>query len=289
MRIFVAGATGVLGRVLVPLLAGSGHAVRGLARSAQGRALLESFGAEPVDGDLFDMDALDRGVRGCDAAVHIATSIPKDPNDAAAWARNDRIRREGVANLLDAGRRAGISRYIQQGIVFLYAPRGEEWIDESAPLSPALSPHLISARDMEGLVANQGIPWTLLRGGSFYGPGTGSSERLLERARNGSLTLDGDGSHYLSPVHVEDMGQAFLLAIEHPPARTVLNVVDDQPVTQKELFGFLAQKTGGPPPVRGGEGPSPPSLRCSNARIRKALGFSPKYPSYREGYAAMME
>lgn len=287
MRVFVAGATGVLGQVLVPLLVRSGHGVRALARSEGARALLESYGAEPVDGDLFDTDALARGIYGCDAAVHIATSIPKDPNDAAAWARNDRVRREGVVNLLEAGRRAGISHYVQQGIVFLYAPGGAEWIDESSPLSAALPPHLVSARDMEGLVANQEIPWTLLRGGSFYGPGTGSSERLLERAANGSLTLDGDGSHYLSPVHVEDMAQAFLKAIERPPARRVFNVVDDHPVTQADLFGFLAKITGGPPPTRDRTGQAP-SLRCSNARIRREFGFSPRYPSYREGYAAML-
>lgn len=280
MRILVIGSTGVLGRNVVPRLAERGHAVRAVARRPEQAEMLRRMGVEAVAGDILDAASLARASEGCDAALHLATAIPR-AGGAQDWSLNDRVRREGTANLLAAAVSAGVRRYVQQSIVMLYGDGGARLLDEDTPLEPTAS--IMSAADMERSVRASALEWCILRGGAFYGPGTGAERGWREAARSGSLALPGDGGAYVSLIHVADMARAVALAVERAPAGSVYNVVDDAPVTYRALYSYVAAQVGGPEPSAGA--PPVPSRRCANARITTALGWSPAYPTYRSGLA----
>ncbi len=149
MRVFVAGATGTLGRQTVRLLATAGHEVRALARDAERAARVRELGADPVVADLFDAAAMRQAVGGSDAVLHLATRIPPIPRMSrrSAWRDNDRVRSQGAAVLVNAALAAGARVYVQESIAFLYADQGDRWIDETAPID-AVWP-LTSARDAD--------------------------------------------------------------------------------------------------------------------------------------------
>jgi len=160
MRIAVLGATGVIGRHVVPRLREHGHEVRAQSRGEADAEALRRVGIETVQGDIFDLESLRQAVTGCSAALHLATAVPR-PGQAPSWARNDRIRREGTANLLEACGDAGVQRYVQQSIAFLVGGTSD-LIDETAPLLPGRQA-TASATDMERLVAASGLDWVILR------------------------------------------------------------------------------------------------------------------------------
>ncbi|HXG20319.1 MAG TPA: NAD(P)H-binding protein [Methylomirabilota bacterium] len=280
MHILVIGATGVLGRHVVPRLIERGHTVRAVARKPEQAAQLQRIGVEATLGDILDATSLNPAAVSCDVALHLATAIPK-PGGPQHWDVNDRIRREGTQNLLNACRQAGVSRYVQQSTVFLYEDRYPALADETAPFLP--HPMLQSTYDMEALVKESTLHWSILRGGFFYGPGT-LENAWRDAARQGALQFPGDGSGRLSLIHVTDMARAVVLAAEQAPAQSVYNVVDDQPVTYAALFAHLAAITGSVQPTAGGPA-FLPSFSCSNARLKTALGWSPTYPTYRSGLA----
>lgn len=280
MKILVVGATGVLGRNVLPRLVERGHAVRAIVRRPDRVPFLEHAGVEPMPGDIFDPDSLNRAARACDAALHLATAVPKSGD--MDWSLNDRIRREGTRNFLAAAAGSGVKRYIQQSITLSYGDQGQTIVDESAALQPA--PVSQSAVDMEGLVRASAFDWCILRAGLFYGPGTGREDGWRLAARQNRLTLPGDGSHLLSLVHVVDMARAVVAATEGAPPGSVYNVVDDEPVTYKRLFSYITAQLGQNPPEAGGP-VMLPSLGCSNARLKEALPWRPAYPSYRSGIA----
>lgn len=282
MRIGVVGATGVLGKQVVPRLIERGHRVRAIVRRAPEVAHLRQMGIDSAPGDILDPASLLQGLDGCDAALHLATAIPRAgaPPD---WSVNDRIRREGTSNLLDACRRLGIERYIQQSIAHLVADGSSNLLDETAPVRPG--PRTASAADMEEMVRNSGLRWTILRGGAFYGPHTGRDEAWRNDARSGRLRVPADGTAYISLAHVTDVADAVVLATEVAPDRALLAIVDDQPVTYAELFRHLAHVEEAPDPQPGGS-PTPwPSFRISNARARQVLGWQPRLRTYRSGFA----
>jgi uncharacterized protein YbjT (DUF2867 family) len=192
MRVFVVGATGVLGRALVPLLLARGHAVRALVRSPErGRQLAEA-GADVVPGDLLEPELAARLpdlVAGCQAVIHAATAIPRDPAAPGAWDATTRLRTEGTRRLLDAALAAGARRYLQQSIVMAYPEGGDRRLDEATPLddSPARAAVCAPVAAMEGMVRAadpERLGWCILRGGIFVGPGTGQ-DKLIARARVG--------------------------------------------------------------------------------------------------------
>lgn len=279
MRILVVGATGVLGRNVIPRLLERGHAVRAVVRRTEQAGILRGLGVETFPGDILDQDSLYVAARGCDAALHLATAIPRTPG--GDWSANDRIRREGTRHLLAAAALARVPRYLQQSITFLYGDTGTTIVDESAALRP--SARIQSAADMEELVRAASLEWVILRGGSFYGPGTGREDDWRAQARAGTLRLPGDGSALLSLIHVADMARAVVRAVESAPAQTVANVVDDQPVAYRALYGYVAAQAGMLDPAAGG--PPTASLACANAHIKGLLGWQPAYPTYRSGLA----
>ena len=280
MRVCVVGATGVLGRQTIPRVVERGHTVRAVVRRAADAEQLRRQGVEPIHGDILDAASLARATAGCDAVLHLATAIPR-PGGTADWARNDRIRREGTGNLLAAAIGAGARRYVQQSITLLYG-EGAAIMDESAPGRP--TPVTQSAADMEEMVQAANLAWCILRGGHLYGPGTGRDEDWRSAARDGTLRLSGEADARLSLIHTADFARAIVLAAEGAPAGSVYNVVDDVPVTGRELYGYIAAQVGAADPVAGGESPFRWPA-CINRRLRDALGWTPAYPSYRSGLA----
>jgi NADH dehydrogenase len=281
VRIAVIGASGVLGRHLVPRLVERGHAVRGTVRRGADAGRLRALGAESVFADILDPATLRAAVAGCDAAIHAATSIPT-PGGRGDWAVNDRIRREGTANLLAACKNAGVSRYLQQSIAMLHAADDGAWRDESSPIAPYERIH--SSAEMEAQVQASGLDWRIVRGGNLYGPGTGREEQWLTALRTGALQMPGDGGAYVSLIHVADMAAAVVAVVEADAPQSVFIAADSEPATYRTIFSFLAAREGLEPPAAGG----PlllPSFRVSNAKLRR-LGWQPAYASFRSGLAA---
>ncbi len=282
LSIAVIGATGVLGRAVVPLLIDRGHSVRAQARDPETAAAIDALaGAEIVAGDILDRASLDPIVKERDAVLHLATAVPR-PGEPMDWTLNDRIRREGTANLLAACQGAGVARYIQQSIAMIHCGGDDPdaWIDEDAPAYP--NPVTASAVEMEELVAASDLDWRILRGALFYGPGTGREEAWRQAADQGSLVLPGDGSAYISLIHVDDMASAVVAAIESEKPNATYLVADDAPVTYAELFGAIADSRNAAPPAAFGP-PGLPSFRVTNRRLKSELGWRPAYPSYQGG------
>jgi len=304
MKIFIAGATGVLGRRLVPMLAERGHHVLGLARSREKAELVRTLGGTPVEADLFDENSLAAAAAGAEVVIHAATAIP-DPKSArslAAWSMNDRIRREGTRALAAAAARVGARRYLQQSVVWVVKSRGPgEPYDEDTPPNPPLL--LRTAIEAEAIArdagARHGFSVGILRGGCFYGPDTTSramAEMLLARR----LPIIGTGENLVASIHPEDMAHAFALAAEAEVTGT-WHVVDDQPLPLATVLRMLADAVGAPPPrsiplwlarILAGkhvvESLTTP-MNTTNARIRRELGWAPRYPTLREGLAATVE
>lgn len=280
MRMFVVGATGVLGRQVLPRLVERGHSVSAVARHALDVARLRRLGIDAHSGDILNADTLREPLRGCDVALHLATAIPP-AGPRMDWSRNDRIRREGTRNLLSVAQEQGVRCYVQQSITFMYGDGGDQLVTEEHPLEPY--DQISSAREMEEAVRASSLEWVILRGGWFYGPGTGREEAWRREADQGTLVLPGDGLALVSLIRVEDMARAVVLAAETAPAGAIYNVVDDTPVSYSELYRYVAAQMMAPEPPSGGQQVA--SLGCSNAAIRRALGWEPAWPSYRSGLA----
>jgi nucleoside-diphosphate-sugar epimerase len=282
MRVCVIGATGVLGRALVPLLAARGHQVRALAPSRL-KATAEVLGnSEFIECDLLSPEQASRlpyWLEGCGATIHIATAIPHDPTAPRAWETNARLRREGTRKLLTNSIAVGVERYIQQSVVMAYADGGDNWLDETAPLdtSPeraAIAAPIIAMEDMLRGTPVARLKWTILRAGLFVGPGTGQ-DQTIARLRAGTKVIPGDGSNFISPVHVEDMAAAVLAALEKAPPASTFNIVDE-PLRLGEYADRLAAMLHVEAPRRDPSQPRPPSFRCTNRAARETLGWKPQ-------------
>jgi nucleoside-diphosphate-sugar epimerase len=280
MNIFIAGATGVYGRNLLPLLLERGHTVGALARTAAKADALRRAGVTPVLGDLLDaatQTRLPEVLRGYQAVLHLATAIPANGGAPGAWEANTALRTTGTRALLDAALAAGAERYVQQSIVMAYVDGGDRPLDEATPLAtvaqrPAAGP-VVEMEAMVRAAPADRLAWCILRGGSFVGPGT-AQEALIQRVRDGAEVVPGDGLHYISPVHVADMASATLAAVERAPAGAIYNVADE-PVRYGEYVDALAQLLRAPKPRRDPERPRPAACRADSSAIRLALGWTP--------------
>lgn len=302
MRVLLVGGTGVLGRYLVPLLIGRGDEVTVLVRSDAGQALAQGLGARAVRGDILAPDTLRAAAPGHDAIVHGATLIPRVfPGKPEDFAANDRIRREGTTHLLAAAEAAGIRRVVLQSIVWVHGDQGEAWVDEDAPVRPGGVAQ--SAVDLENrgreYAARTGAHVTVLRCSSLYAAESWHTREVIHRLRHRTLPLIGDGANYQGFLHAADMASAFAAALAWEGGGTFL-VTDDEPARLADYLRWLAQASGAPAPLHiphfvarlalGHEMASAygSSLRLRNARARQALGWAPRYPSYREGYAEVL-
>jgi len=289
MNVAIVGSTGVLGRYIIPRLLERNHRVRAVVRDESRANLLRHMGADVVLGDILDPASMISVTEDLDAVLHVATVIlqaattiapPRDPRE---WHQNDRVRREGTMNLVRAAEKNKVQRYIQQSTTFIYGDHGQEIADETFTIpSIEIPPHRRSTVDMESFVKASPLDWVILRGGAFYGAGTGAEDGWRITARDGTLQMPGDGSGLISLCHVTDVARAFVMALEKADAQSVFNVVDDEPVSYRDLLSFVAAQMDAPAPQPKAD-LTMLSLGCSNATLKSAIGWSPLYPTFRSG------
>jgi nucleoside-diphosphate-sugar epimerase len=308
MKVFVAGATGAIGRQLVPRLVAAGHEVHGMTRNESKRELLSELGAEPVVADALDAEQVAEAVGRArpEVIVHQLTALSGvERYSERNAAQTNRLRTEGTDHLLSAGQAVGARRFVAQGVATFgaYARTGGPVKSEDDPLDPTPVPALRSTiaalRHLERAVL--GADWTegiVLRYGGFYGPGTSLArgEEQFELIRKRKFPVVGDGGGVWSFVHVADAADATVAAIEHGN-RGVYNVVDDDPAPVSEWLPSLAQTLGAKRPMRvprfiarlfAGEAGvvMMTDIRgASNAKAKRELEWRPAHPSWRQGFA----
>ena len=297
MRIFVTGATGVVGAHAVPLLLTKGHAVTAIGRSDAKRAQLEAAGATAVALDIFDRAAAREALRGYDVLINLATHMPRSTVRMLLpwqWRENDRIRREGSAALVDAAIATGVSRFIQESFAPIYEDGGEGWIDEIAPVRPAPYNHtVLDAERSAARFAAFGGTGIVLRFAAFYGPDQILRE-IVKVVRNGLSPLLGSPNAYWSSIAHADAAAATVALLDAPSG--LYNICDDDPLTRREWAGVVAAAIGAAPPkaaassvaTLGGKTAEllSRSQRISNGKLKGATGWQPIWPSAREGLPA---
>jgi nucleoside-diphosphate-sugar epimerase len=325
MRIFVAGATGAVGRRLVPLLVANGHEVIGTTRSAAKAAELRAAGAQPAVVDVLDPAAVEQAVRAArpDVIVHQATALAGVTNLRkldAEFELTNRLRTAGTDNLLAAARRAGVRRLVAQSFTgWPYARVGGPVKSEDDPLDPdpprpARRTHAAiryletavtsaaSAASADGGDGGDGPAGLVLRYGGFYGPGTSLSAdgSVIAMIRKRRFPIVGKGSGIWSFIHIDDVASATAIAVERGDPG-VYNVVDDEPAPVSTWLPHLAAIAGAKPPLRVptwvgrlaigelGVAMMTDTRGASNAKAKRELGWRLAYPSWRDGFRAALE
>jgi nucleoside-diphosphate-sugar epimerase len=301
MRVFVAGATGVMGRPLLPALQAAGHEPIAMTRSPEKAAALRARDIETAVCDAYDAPTLERALADArpDAVVHLLTDLPAELDTRhfeRAVASTGRLRREGTRNLLAAARASDVGRIVAESIAFAYEPTGD-WIkDEDAPLARISLPFVAEplAELERQVLAAGGI---VMRYGQLYGPDTafardGAWATSVHRRR---LPIVGSGGGVFSFLHVDDAASATVEALTHDGPATY-NVVDDDPAPVREWAPVYARTIGAPRPWRVpawigrlAAGSTAVAMMqelrgASNARFKADLGWQPGYPSWREGF-----
>lgn len=300
----MAGATGVIGRALVPMLVGEGHEVTGMTRSSERADGLRQLGAEPVVADAFDAERLRDAVVAArpEVVIHELTNIPRsvDPKKFdEQFERNNRLRREGTRNLVAAAEAAGARRIVAQSIAFVYRYGGGVLHTEEDPLAVEMGDIVGAVADLEEAVTGaRGMESLILRYGYFYGPGTSyaSDGAQAEMVRKRRMPIVGDGAGVFSFIHVEDAATATARAVSHG-APGAYNVVDDEPAPVREWLPVYAEALGAKRPRRvpvflarwlaGERGVQMMTLTegASNEKAKAELGLELRYPSWRQGFA----
>jgi nucleoside-diphosphate-sugar epimerase len=308
--VLIAGATGQIGELLTPALVAMGDDVYVLARSERSAEKVRELGGTPVFGDALDADAVMRAVAQArpEVIVHQLTAIPRSGVNprrlGEALGPTSRLRREGTRNLAAAAERHGVSRMVAQSIAFAYRLEGPEIVDESAPLDTEANgdwgeiTRAVAALE-EVVLGGAGFDGVVLRYGAFYGPDTpysadGSFGEMVMKRR---LPIVGDGGGRQPFIQLDDAVSATLAAIDKGTG--VYNVVDDEPARASEWIPGLAEALGAKPPrrvpawlARLAAGPAAVRVMtaqrgASNARIREELGWRPRYPDWRAGFATL--
>ena len=315
MKIFVAGATGVLGRELVPQLVARGHEVVGMTRSASKQDLVRSLGARPVVADALDASAVAQAVASAEpeVIVHQLTALSgklsardmRHPEGSPMATMTNRLRTEATDHLLAAGRAVGARRFVAQSFgAFRWARTGGPVQTEDDPLDAnppgALRPALVGILHVERAVTT--IEWgegLVLRYGGFYGPGTAVSlspdAQVAVAVRKRRFPIIGDGGGVWSHVHIDDAAAATVAAVDHGQPG-IYNVVDDEPAPVRNWLPVLASALDAKPPRRiprwlarlaAGEAATlmmTEARGASNAKAKRELGWTPCYPSWRQGF-----
>jgi nucleoside-diphosphate-sugar epimerase len=306
VRIFLAGATGAIGKRLVPMLLDAGHQVTGMTRSASKVEQLRAAGADAVVCDALDAPALHKAVAEAEpeAVIHELTALPERLNPRKIerdFVLNDRLRSEGTRLLVAAAQAAGAQRIVAQSIAFAYAPGPPGTLhSERDPLmleeAPKTFKRTVQAlADLESTVLGAG--GVVLRYGYIYGPGTSISSdgSIVEDLRSRKFPIVGKGTGVWSFVHVDDAARATVKAVEHDGSG-VYNVVDDDPAPMSEWMPALAAATDAPSPMRiptllarvvaGNFGVSAMtrSQGAANALAKRELCWEPQHASWRDGF-----
>jgi 2-alkyl-3-oxoalkanoate reductase len=311
MRVFVAGATGAIGRRLLPQLIGRGHSVIGLTRTPAKAAQLRELGAEPVVADALDQNAVHAAVSAArpDVIVHELTDLTGQMDMRKfdrSFANSNRLRTVGTDHLLAAARASGVQRMVAQSYCgWPYARAGEYVKSEDDPLDadpPQEQRRTLDAiRHLEDAVAKSAAPTgVVLRYGGFYGPDTGLFEpAVIEQIRKRRMPVIGAGAGWWSFIHVDDAAEATALAVERGSG--VYNIVDDDPAPAREWLPAIALMLGAKSPLHvpawlarlvAGEPLAvmmTESRAGSNAKAKRELGWRPRHPSWRTGFAEIIQ
>jgi nucleoside-diphosphate-sugar epimerase len=306
MKVLIAGGTGALGIPIVEQLIEAGHSVTGLTRTRLGAEHLEQLGATAVIADALECDALLRAVDGleADAVVHQMTALKKAPLRQRDLEVTNRLRIAGTRYLVEAARVLGARRFVTQSIVFGYGYRdhGDTVLTEDSPFGetdgrPFDDAVAAMASTEQQAFDADGIDGIALRYGLLYGGDAAAVERMLRRR---SLPVAAHGGQ-LAFVHHRDAAAATVAALERGRAGEAYNIVDDEPATFRELINAIAEARDAPKPLAlpagllqlvapyGGYVLARVSMRVSNAKAKRELGWVPRYPSYREGVAALQQ
>jgi 2-alkyl-3-oxoalkanoate reductase len=300
MRIFMTGATGVVGRRAVPLLVAAGHEVTAVGRSLEKRAALEKAGARPVEVNLFDAEAVRQAVAGHEVVIHLATHIPSSSMKMlmpGTWRENDRLRSVASKNLVDAALAGGVERYIQEAFAPVYADGGDAWIDETWPVKPVrYNRSVLDAERAAARFSESGRTGVVLRFGLFYGPDSAMVQDMIGVVRKGWAPVPGPPDGFVSAVSHDDAATAVVAALAVEAG--IYNVVDDEPLRRRAYVSALADALGVSSPklpptwmakLMGSLGEVlSRSQRISNRKLRAASDWKPKYPSVREGWRAVV-
>jgi nucleoside-diphosphate-sugar epimerase len=297
MKVFIAGASGVLGRRLVRQFTARGHSAIGLVRSPKAENAVREAGGEPRHADLFDAESLARAAEGCDTVIHAATAIPtKQKTIPADWAMNDHIRRKGTRCLTEAAAKIGAKTYLQQSIAWVARPKDDSPFDENSPTVP--NPSIQSAIDAEAIAreaeSSEGFTVAILRGGYFYDSESAHIRRIADALRKRQMPIIGSGDAQWAMIHSDDAASAYVIAAEKPRSG-VWHIVDNELVPVRTFLKEFASRLQAPPPRRtpvwlarwlAGEKTVEfftRSTKTTNARFRRDFGWTPRYPTYREG------
>lgn len=307
MRVFVAGASGAIGRPLVPKLVAAGHEVTGTCRSEGKAEDIRRAGAHAAVVDVFDAGAFRAAVEEArpEVVVHELTALPDrlDFRKKDVYEPTNKVRIEGTTNLLNAARAAGARRFVCQSIAFAYRNDGARIKTEEDPLlEDAPGPFgggVRALREMEAMVLGvDALEGLVLRYGFFYGPGThyGADGAIVADVRRRRLPVVGKGTGVFSFIHVDDAADATVAAVERG-APGLYNVTDDEPAPMSEWVPVLAAAAGSKRPLRvplwlarlvGGRQAADfaSELRgASNEKAKRELGWRPAHPSWRTGFA----
>ena len=306
MKVLIAGATGVIGRQLVPKLIANGHDVAGTTKTSLKEPMLREMGATPLIVDILDSEAVARAVAEFepDVIVHEATALSSVDmrHFERSFAVTNRLRTEGTDHLLAAGRAVGMKRFVAQSFAgWPFARTGTLIKTEEDPLDPnpidAMRTTIAAIRHLEAAVL--GADWTegiALRYGGLYGPGTSldsAGGEMTEMIRRRFFPIVGDGNGMFSFIHVADAADATLAAVERG-TRGVYHIVDDEPAPIREWLPVVADRLGAKPPFRiprwlgrlvGGEmivTMSTETRGASNERAKRVLGWTPRHASWRD-------
>lgn len=290
MDLLLLGGTGVVGRPLLPLLVDAGHRVRAVARTPASAARVTAAGATAVP----PPDDLAAAMTGCDAVVDLRTSVPPllRAGPRRAWRAHDRLRDEGTAEVVAAAERAGVRRVVRDSVAFLLADGGDRVLDEDAPVDPG--EHLASSLAGERHVAGFRGEGVVLRFALLYGPLSSHTRTAVRLARRTHVTpVLGPPQAWAAALHHDDAAAAVLAALQAPPGTYL--VADDEPLRRRDVVEAQRQTLGlrrlRPAPAAFARGATAEaqtrSQRVSAARFRAATGWRPRYPSQREGWAAV--
>ena len=280
MKVFLAGASGAVGRPLIGMLTANGHQVVGTTRDPGKADMLRALGATPAVVDALDREALIAAVCQArpEAVIHQLTDLARFD-----FAATNRLRIEGTRNLVDAARAADVRRMVTQSFGPAYAP-GDGLANEEMPLyldaPEPWRPTVVALATMEATVAElpEGV---ILRYGLFYGPGTslaadGFHAKLV---RQGQMPANENVNSF---VHIEDAARAAMLALEWPAG--IYNIADDDPAPAREWLQRYAAEVAGPPPPQVDGKDVLMSRGFSNGKARRERGWAPRHPSWRAGF-----
>jgi nucleoside-diphosphate-sugar epimerase len=303
MRVFVAGASGAVGKRLVPMLVARGHQVIGTATSPASADVVRALGAESVVVNGLDAAGIGEAVARAkpDAIIHEMTALSGTPDfkHFDRWfALTNRLRTEGTENLLAAATASGVKRFVAQSFTGWSNIREGSWIKtEEDPVDPhpleQQTETLAAIRFLERAVLEAPLDGIIVRYGGLYGPG--SSEALAEILRRRMFPVIGDGAGIVSSTHIDDAASGTVAALERG-RRGIYNIVDDEPAPAREFIPAIADAVGARPPLRipawlgrlvagnvvvtmmtEGRG-------SSNAKAKRELGWQPLWPSWRDGF-----